>query len=139
MVNDEIIVFDIGSNLGNFSKYISKIFGNKNLKIYSYEPQKKLLDKQKVKNGNLFKFNFVISNKSGNVEFYEHEISSQSSLMFNDTMGNQNIKKVRPGYGISPIYFDKILGLKSPETIKIHEPLKKKLLSKLNIKKVNFN
>ena len=94
LVNDEIIVFDIGSNLGNFSKYISKNFGNKNLKIYSYEPQKKLLDKQKVKNGNLFKFNFVISNKSGNVEFYEHEISSQSSLMFNDKMGNQNIKKV---------------------------------------------
>ena len=93
MVNDEIIVFDIGSNLGNFSKYISKIFGNKNLKIYSYEPKKNYW-KTKVKNGNLFKFNFVISNKSGNVEFYEHEISSQSSLMFNDKMGNQNIKKV---------------------------------------------
>ena len=45
-----------------------------------------------------------------------------------------NIKIIRPGYGINPIYYDQILNKKSPIKINIHEKIDKKILKKLKIK-----
>ena len=45
-----------------------------------------------------------------------------------------NIKVIRPGYGIHPIYFEKLISKKSPMTIKKETPIKKILLKKLRIK-----
>ncbi len=112
-------------DIGNYKKSLSK----KSIDSISHKFYKKILGKK------TFHRNFS-ENESRS---YQRSIFSIKKIKKGDIFTNQNIKKVRPGYGISPIYFDKILGLKSPETIKIHEPLKKRLLSKLNIKKVNFN
>ena len=49
-----------------------------------------------------------------------------------DFFSNKNIKRIRPGYGISTVYFDKIIGKKSNMTIKANEPLRKKMIKDFN-------
>ena len=46
-----------------------------------------------------------------------------------------NIKRIRPGYGIEPIYYDKIIGKKSPYNLLKNEPLNENILKELKIKK----
>jgi len=45
----------------------------------------------------------------------------------------KNIRIIRPGFGIQPIYLEKLLNKKSPFDIKGETPLKKSLLKKLRI------
>ena len=45
----------------------------------------------------------------------------------------KNIRKIRPGYGLSPIFFDKIIGKKSPYNLNACEPLPNKISKKLNL------
>jgi sialic acid synthase SpsE len=40
---------------------------------------------------------------------------------------------IRPGFGIQPVYFEKLINKKSPFDIKRETPLKKLLLKKLKI------
>tara|TARA_A100001011_G_scaffold114027_1_gene120666 strand:- start:2185 stop:3225 length:1041 start_codon:yes stop_codon:yes gene_type:complete len=51
-----------------------------------------------------------------------------------EKFSRNNIRKIRPGYGLSPIYFDKILKKKSPQNISEGEPLTKKIVKNIKIK-----
>ena len=51
-----------------------------------------------------------------------------------DKFTKNNIKKIRPGYGIEPIYYDKILKKKSPYNLKKETPFSKQLFKKLKIR-----
>jgi sialic acid synthase SpsE len=46
----------------------------------------------------------------------------------------QNIRVIRPGYGINPLYYFKLINKESPLNFKKYEPLKKNLLKKVGIK-----
>ena len=68
---DELIVFDIGANKGEYSKSVlekSKVF-NKKVQMHVFEPQKILFDELKINyteeiNNNIFMLNnFAVSNK----------------------------------------------------------------------------
>ena len=48
----------------------------------------------------------------------------------------QNIKRIRPSHGISPMYYEKIINKISPMNISKNEPITIKVLKKLNIKKI---
>ena len=48
-----------------------------------------------------------------------------------DIFNNNNIKIIRPGYGIPPKYYNNIIGKKSLTNIKIHRPLKWKYIKKI--------
>jgi len=48
---------------------------------------------------------------------------------------NKNIKKLRPGNGVSVAYYDDLLGKKSPLNLNKHSPVKNLILDKLKIKK----
>ena len=50
-----------------------------------------------------------------------------------DKFTKKNIKVIRPGHGISPLYFDKLINKASPFKIHKGEPLKNKILKKLKI------
>ena len=89
----KIIVLDIGSNVGTYIKLITKTFKEKELEIHSFEPIKRLIDKQKAKNVNLIKNNVLVSNSSGNELFYERKISSQSSTFNKKNMGINEVMK----------------------------------------------
>ena len=50
-----------------------------------------------------------------------------------ERFSKKNIKVIRPGLGIQPIYFEKLINKKSPLNIKSQTPLKKLLLKRLRI------
>lgn len=52
-----------------------------------------------------------------------------------EKFSTENIKRIRPGHGLDPYYYNKIIGKKSPFKISKGEPLNSKLLRTLNIKK----
>ena len=45
-----------------------------------------------------------------------------------EKFSKNNIRVIRPGYGLAPKYFNKILNKKSPVNILKHEPLKSLIL-----------
>ena len=45
----------------------------------------------------------------------------------------ENIRVIRPGFGIQPVYFEKLINKSSPSDFKCETPLKKKKLKKLKI------
>ncbi len=47
-----------------------------------------------------------------------------------------NISRLRPGLGLSPVYYEKILNKKSPYNLKKNTPLKKIIIEKLKIKEI---
>ena len=51
-----------------------------------------------------------------------------------DKFSQKNIKRIRPGNGISPIFYEKILGKKSPQSLFAGDPLTNKILKSLNIR-----
>ncbi len=50
-----------------------------------------------------------------------------------DKFTKENIKKIRPGNGLSPIHYNKILRKKSPKNISKGEPLTKKILRGISL------
>jgi len=81
----------------------------------------------------------------GKKEFYRNKSESRSKIFRRSIFATKNIKKgekfskdnirrIRPGNGLSPIYFEKLLNKKSPINIKQENPIKKNIIDKLNIK-----
>ena len=79
--------------------------------------------------------------------FFYRDVSEQKSKIFRrsifvikdikkgEKFSVNNIKRIRPGHGLEPKYYDKVLNKKSPLSFNRGEPLSKKILSKLKIKK----
>ncbi len=64
---------------------------------------------------------------------FRRSIYAISDIKKGDKFSRQNIKVIRPGYGIQPIYFEKLINKKSPIFISRETALKKILLKKLRI------
>ena len=64
---------------------------------------------------------------------FRRSIYAVSNIKKGEKFTKKNIKVIRPGFGISPIYFEKLITKKSPSDIKCETPLKKSLLKKLRI------
>ncbi len=116
----KIVVFDIGSNLGNYLNFVSKVFSKKDIELHSFEPIKDLLKHQKVNHGKLIKNNVAITNKSGKIKFYERKISSQSSIF-----QSSNLNK------------DNILGTYDVDTINIVDYIDENRISNIDILKID--
>ena len=83
--------------------------------------------------------NFFFRNKSENQSLkLRRSIYAISNIKKGEKFSKKNIRVIRPGFGIQPIYFEKLLGKKCPIDIKRETPLKKFLLKKLLLKKM-FN
>ena len=79
--------------------------------------------------------------------FFYRDVSEQKSKIFRrsifvikdikkgEKFSVNNIKRIRPGHGLEPRYYEKVLNKKSPLSFNRGEPLSKKILSKLKIKK----
>ena len=51
-----------------------------------------------------------------------------------EKFSKHNIKVVRPGFGLHPIYYERLIGKKSPFKIKYLEALNKSIIKALKIK-----
>ena len=77
---------------------------------------------------------FFFRNKSENQSLqFRRSIYAVFDIEKGEKFTKKNIRIIRPGFGIQPVYFEKLLNKKSPFDIKRETPLKKLLLKKLRI------
>ena len=78
--------------------------------------------------------NFFFRNKSENQSLqFRRSIYAVLDIKKGEKFTKKNIRIIRPGFGIQPAYFKKLLNKKSPFDIKSETPLKKSVLKKLRI------
>lgn len=77
--------------------------------------------------------------------FFYRKISERQNLIFRrsiyavcdikkgEKFNKGNIRVIRPGFGLKPLFYEKLLNKKSPYSYKSGTPLKKKLVKKLGI------
>ena len=78
------------------------------------------------------KYFFRNRSEKKNLQF-RRSIYAISDIKKGEKFSKKNIKVIRPGFGLQPIYFEKLINKKSPFTISRETPLKKLLLKKLGI------
>lgn len=79
--------------------------------------------------------NYFFRNKTENKsKKFRRSIFVIKNINKGDIFNSRNIRKIRPGYGVSSIYFEEILGKMSPYKLKAQEPLPKKIVNRLDIK-----
>jgi len=77
---------------------------------------------------------YFFRNKSENHSLqFRRSIYAVSDIKKGEKFTKKNIMVIRPGFGIQPMYFEKLINKKSPSDIKRETPLKKSLLRKLRI------
>ena len=77
---------------------------------------------------------YFFRNKSENHSLqFRRSIYAVSDIKKGEKFNKKNIRVIRPGFGIQPVYFEKLLNKKSPFNIKRETPIKKLLLKKLKI------
>lgn len=90
-----IVVLDIGANLGSFSEKIQKYNIAKIVNLHLFEPNKDLIDNLKIK-FRKHKINEVaISESNSNATLFVSSISSQSSLLENRSFLGQKVKQLK--------------------------------------------
>ena len=78
--------------------------------------------------------NYFFRNKSENHSLqFRRSIYAVSDINKGEKFTKKNIRVIRPGFGIQPVYFEKLINKKSPLYIKSQTPLKKMLLKKLKV------
>jgi pseudaminic acid synthase len=78
------------------------------------------------------KFFFRHNNELINIQF-RRSIYAVANIKKGEKFSNKNIRVIRPGFGLQPIYFEKLLNKKSPFNINAETPLKKNIIKKLRI------
>ncbi len=68
------------------------------------------------------------------MKLFRRSLFAIKKIKKGDLFSKENIKRIRPGHGISPAYYSKLLGKKSPKNILYGEPIKSEIIKKLNIK-----
>ena len=77
---------------------------------------------------------YFFRNKSENHSLqFRRSIYTTSDIKKGEKFTKKNIRVIRPGFGIQPIYFEKLLNKKSPFNIIAEKPIKKNVISKLKI------
>ena len=77
---------------------------------------------------------YFFRNKSENQSLqFRRSIYAVLDIKREEKFTKKNIRVIRPGFGVQPIYFEKLINKKSTYNIKRENPLKKSLLKKLRI------
>jgi len=67
-------------------------------------------------------------------KIFRRSIYATKNIQKGEKFTKKNIRVIRPGYGLEPIYYEKLINKKSPISILKETSLKKNILSKLKIK-----
>ena len=77
---------------------------------------------------------YFFRNKSENYSLqFRRSIYAVCDIKKGEKFSKSNLRIIRPGFGIEPLYFEKLIKKKSTYNIKRGTPLKKILLKKLKI------
>jgi len=78
--------------------------------------------------------NYFFRNKSEkNSLQFRRSIYATLDIKKGERFSSKNIRVIRPGFGVQPIYYEELIKKRSPFNIKSQTPLKKSLLNKLKI------
>ena len=102
----KFIVFDVGGNIGEFSKFYIKLFKHneiKNYDIHYFEPNTSLLEiaKKDISSNKVIFNNFGLGEKDQTLDFYIHELHTKSSFVdihtnfFDVNKKNYKINKIK--------------------------------------------
>lgn len=130
---EEPVIFDVGANDGESIERFKKIFSKS--KIYSFEPDDNAfqrLKKNYYNKENIEIFDFGISNRDGNQQFYSYDHDKISSLMRLDA--NSKLFKSRKIAKNSGEDFEK---LKDIKILKLDSFVKDKNIPRINILKID--
>jgi sialic acid synthase SpsE len=64
---------------------------------------------------------------------FRRSIYAVSNIKKGEKFTKKNIRVIRPGFGIQPAYFEKLINKRSPFDIKSETSIKKTLLKKLKL------
>jgi sialic acid synthase SpsE len=78
------------------------------------------------------KYFFRNKNENQSLQF-RRSIYAISDIKKGEKFTKKNLRIIRPGYGVQPVYFEKLINKRSPFDIKLETPLKKIVLKKLKI------
>jgi pseudaminic acid synthase len=95
---------------------------------------KKLIDDINVAFKLIRKKYFFRSKKENKSKIFRRSIFSTRLIKKGELFLKDNVRVVRPGYGLEPKYYNLILNKKAPYNIEKEEPLRTNILKKLNIK-----
>ncbi len=77
---------------------------------------------------------YFFRNKSENQSLqFRRSIYAIFDIKKGEKFTKKNLRIIRPGYGVQPVYFEKLIDKRSPINIKRETPIKKLLLKKLRI------
>lgn len=82
----------------------------------------------------LGKQNYLIKKGEEKSKFFRKSIFASKEIRKGEKFTKKNLKVVRPGIGVSSIYFEKLLNKKSPKNINFANPITKKILKQLKLK-----
>ena len=78
---------------------------------------------------------YFFRNKSENHSLqFRRSIYAVSDIKKGEKFTKKNIRVIRPGYGIHPVYFEKLINKKSPFDIMAERPINENVIKKLKIK-----
>jgi pseudaminic acid synthase len=102
-----------------------------NYKYHINNPR--LFIKKKIYDRLLGKRKFYRSKTEDKSKIFRRSIFIVKDIKKGDTFNNKNLKKIRPGFGIPPVFYEKIIGQKSNINIKKGNPLSVSLVKKTGI------
>ena len=76
---------------------------------------------------------FYRSKSEDSNKVFRRSIFVVKNILKGEKFTKYNIRRIRPGYGVSPIYYEKILNKKSPSNLKKGNPLNLNILKKIKI------
>jgi sialic acid synthase SpsE len=80
---------------------------------------------------------YFFRNQSENQSLqFRRSIYAVSDIKKGEKFTEKNIRVIRPGFGVQPIYFEKLINKKSPCNIKAQMPLKITVLKNLKIRNI---
>jgi len=77
---------------------------------------------------------FTRSDSEKKSKFFRRSIFVVKDIKKNEKFTTDNIRRIRPGIGLEPKYYARLLGKKSPMMLKREHPLKKSILKKIFFK-----
>jgi len=95
---------------------------------------KKMVEKIRICEKALGKVSYKLSKESKLSLVGKRSIYATKNIQKGEKFTQDNIKVIRPAYGLEPVYYEKLINKKSPISILKETSLKKNILSKLKIK-----
>ncbi len=93
---DDLVIFDVGANEGNYSTLVSEVFNNKKINVYSFEPSKHSFERLIQNTQHLpciQYFNFGFGRQQETANIYSNYEGSGATTLYKSAFGSYALNK----------------------------------------------